>query len=74
MKSRHLSIAAVLLAAVMLVLSLSACTTGEYVPTGTTTGATQEPTGPVTQLGYQFTMPDEDAEVVVEFFKNGSTD
>ena len=48
MKSRHLSIAAVLLAAVMLVLSLSACTTGEYVPTGTTTGATQEPTGPVT--------------------------
>lgn len=40
----------------------------------TVNGEPLEPTGPVTQLGYQFKMPDEDAKVVVEFFKNGSTD
>ena len=40
----------------------------------TVNGKPLEPTGPVTQSGYQFAMPDEDATVVVEFFKNGSTD
>lgn len=39
----------------------------------TLNGKPLEPTGPVTQSGYQFKMPDEDAEVVVEFFNNGST-
>ena len=39
----------------------------------TVNGEPLEPTVPVTQLGYQFVMPDEDAEVVVEFFNSGST-
>ena len=39
----------------------------------TLNGEPLEPTGPVTQSGYQFKMPDEDAEVVVEFFNSGST-
>ena len=39
----------------------------------TVNGEPLEPTGPVTQLGYQFVMPDEDATVVVEFFNSGST-
>ena len=39
----------------------------------TVNGEPLEPTVPVTQLGYQFVMPDEDAEVVVEFFNSDST-
>ena len=39
----------------------------------TVNGKQLDPTGPVTQLGYQFVMPDEDATVVVEFFNTGST-
>ena len=39
----------------------------------TVNGKQLDSTGPVTQLGYQFVMPDEDAEVVVEFFNSGST-
>ena len=39
----------------------------------TLNGEPLEPTGPVTQSGYQFVMPDEDATVVVEFFNSGST-
>ena len=39
----------------------------------TVNGKPLDPTGPVTQLGYQFKMPAEDAKVVVEFFNSGST-
>ena len=39
----------------------------------TVNGEPLEPTVPVTQLGYQFVMPDEDAEVVGEFFNSDST-
>ena len=40
----------------------------------TVNGEPLEPTVPVTQLGYQFVMPDEDAKVVVEFVNGGSTE
>ena len=40
----------------------------------TLNGEPLETTGPVTQLGYQFVMPDEDAKVVVEFVYGGSTE
>ena len=39
----------------------------------TVNGKQLDSTVPVTQSGYQFVMPDEDAEVVVEFFNSGST-
>ena len=40
----------------------------------TVNGKQLDSTGPVTQLGYQFVMPDEDAAVVVECVNGGSTE